>query len=473
MKTCASLQFPCFLKKTICRFALLSSLFFPSAIIAVESKPNIVYFMSDDMGYADAGFMGATDLKTPELDKYAKQGAVLETLYGQPVCSPSRASFMTGRYPTRTGVYNTVQYRSPAPWSLPLSERTLAQTLKAAGYTTAIVGKWHLGDETPAHMPTQRGFDHQYGLMGGGINSFTHIGGAQKKSSKATDWYRDDKPHPEEGYSMHLIAKDACQVIADQPADKPLFLFVAPNATHTPWVSPEEYEKPFSDLDSGRRKLAGMNSAMDEAFGQIMDALEEKGIADNTLVVFSSDNGGTSWDNTVDNGPLRGGKSDIYEGAFRLCSFAWWPGRIPAGTRIGEPLHLIDWYPTFAELAGASTEQELPIDGKDIWPVLSEGAKSPHEEIFLMGSRPTQMAIRVGDWKLLVNPEEFRGKKKSEPVELYNLARDEGEQNNLAAGNPERVAEMQKRLQPYLEGAANGGFLELPAESGSGKGGGE
>jgi len=444
---------------------LLTALVVGSAIAAENPKPNIIYLLADDMGYADTGFMGCKDIKTPNLDKYAGQGAVLECLYGQPVCSPSRACLMTGRYPTRTGVYNVVQYRQPEPWSLPLSERTLAQTLKAAGYTTAIVGKWHLGDDTPNHMPTQRGFDHQYGFMGGGINSFL-----QAKGGKAADWYRDDKKVAETGYSMHLIAREACRLIAAQPASQPLFLYVTPNATHTPWLSPEEYKKPYANLSPRRQELAGMSAALDEAFGQIMDALTKQGMASNTIVIFSSDNGGTSWDHFVNNGPLRGGKSDVYEGGFRLCSFAWWPGHIPAGVRIAEPMHLVDWYPTLSKLAGAATAQKLPLDGKDIWPVLTAGAKTPHDEIFLMGSRPTQEAIRVGDWKLLVNPMEFRAKTKSAPVELYNLANDIGEQHDLAAARPERVKAMTARLKTYIANAANGKFLELKAEAATGQG---
>ncbi len=420
---------------------------------AAATKPNIVYFLIDDMGYADAGFNGCTDIKTPNFDKFAKEGAVLDCLYGQPVCSPTRACLMTGRYPVRTGVYNVVQYRQPQPWSLPLSERTLAQTLHAAGYTTAISGKWHLGEDSPAHLPTRRGFDHEYGFMGGGINSFL-----KATDKKAADWYRDDQKIEESGYSMHLIAREACRLIREQPADKPLFLYVTPNSVHTPWLSPEEYQKPYAHLPERRKQLAGMTAAADEAFGQIMTALREKGMADNTLVIFSSDNGGTSWDGTARNDPLRGGKSDIYEGGFRLGSFVWWPGKIPAGGRIKEPMHVVDWYPTLAKLAGSTAAPQLPLDGKNIWPVLAQGAKTPHDEILLIGSRPGQRAIRMGDWKLLLNPNEFRGKTKSEPVELYYVAEDIAEKHDLAAANPERVRAMRARLLPYLENSANAAY---------------
>ena len=429
-----------------------------ASLAAAETKPNIVYFLIDDMGYADTGFNGSKDFKTPNFDRFAQQGAVLECLYGQPVCSPTRAALMTGRYPVRTGVYNVVQY-AKFPQPLPLNERTLAQTLQAAGYTTAISGKWHLGEDSPAYLPTKRGFDHQYGFMGGGINSFTHVEGG-RRDAKDSDWYRNDEKSEDTGYSMHLIAKEACRLIRAQPADKPLFLCVTPNAVHKPWLSPEEYQQPYAQLRKGRKQLAGMTAAADEAFGQIMAALKAKGMDTNTLVIFSSDNGGTSWDNVSNNGPLRGGKSDIYEGGFRLVSFVWWPGTIPAGVRIAEPLHVVDWYPTLAKLAGASVKQKLPLDGKDIWPVLTQGAKTPHEEILLMGSRPGQRAIRVGDWKLLVNPMEFRRPTKSSPVELYDLAKDPGEKRDLAAEQPERVKEMQTRLQALTANPANAEFLK-------------
>ncbi len=230
---------------------------------------------------------------------------------------------------------------------------------------------------------------------------------------------------------------------------------------HTPWLSPEEYQQPYANLPERRKQLAGMTAAADEAFGQIMAALRDKSMVTNTLVIFSSDNGGTSWDHVSDNGPLRGGKSDIYEGGMRLGAFVWWPGVIPAGTRIAEPLHVVDWYPTLAKLAGASVGQELPLDGRDIWPVLTQGAKTPHEEILLMGSRPGQRAIRVGDWKLLVNPQEFRGKVESSPLELYNLANDPGEQHNLVSEQPERVKIMKARLAVLTANPANANFLDL------------
>lgn len=407
------------------------------------SKPNIIYFLIDDMGYADVRFNGCEDIRTPNIDKLAKQGAILDCLYGQPVCSPTRAALLTGRYPTHTGVYNVCNpngkgLRGP----LPLSERTLAESLRAAGYTTAICGKWHLGEDTPEHRPTKRGFDHQYGFLGATVDSFTHLYG----KNRPKDWHRDDRPCDDEGYSTHLLVKEACRLIREQPADKPLFLYIAPNAVHSPMQSPEEYKTPYEKLSRQRKELAGMTAALDEAIGQIAAALEAKGLTGNTLIAFSSDNGGVSWGSSS-NRPLRGGKSDIYEGGIRLCSFVTWPGHVPAGIHITEPVHVVDWYPTLCRLAGASLTQELPVDGIDIWPVIAEGAKSPHDAILLMGSRPGQRAIRAGEWKLLVNPGEYKNDDaKCQPVELYRLTDDLSETRNFADFQPKRVEKLLAKL---------------------------
>ncbi len=442
--------------------ALLSLLAACGSASAAEQgatdKPNIVYILVDDMGYADVGFNGCKDIRTPNIDKLAKQGAVLECLYGQPVCSPTRAALLTGRYLTRTGIYNVVNpggknLRGP----LPLTERTLAQQLRRAGYFTALVGKWHLGADSAEYMPTKRGFDRQYGYMGGTINSFTHTAGA---GDGPPDWYRNDAASKEVGYSTHLLAREACRIIREKPAEKPLFLYFATNAVHGPLLSPEEYKAPYDKLPKNRKELAGMTAAMDEAVGQIVATLEEKGLSKNTLILFSSDNGGPSWNKTSSNSPLRGGKSDIYEGGMRLCAFATWPGRIPAGVRIAEPIHVVDWFPTLSKLAGAEPDPKLNLDGRDVWPVLTRKAKSPHDAILLVGARNGEYAIRVGDWKLLINPREYKTNVKSLPVELYNLAEDIGESKNLAAEEPERVRALRARLDAMIAGPVHPQFFK-------------
>lgn len=421
---------------------IILPLLLASAICAAgapSSKPNILYILADDMGYADAGFNGGKEIKTPHLDRLAKSGAILRSFYVQPVCSPTRASLMTGRYVKHTGVYSVV--RPNAPWGLPLAERTLANALKETGYQTAISGKWHLGEFQPAYQPTKRGFDHQYGLWFGMIDFFTHMREGQ------LDWHRDDQPCKDEGYSTHLIAKEACERIRQRDTDKPLFLYLPFNAVHTPLQVPESYLGAYDHLTGNRKTYAGMLAAMDEAIGQVIGALEEQKMLENTLIIFSSDNGGFNPGNITDNGPLRAGKSTIYEGGVRVCAFATWPGKIPAGQVIEQPLHIIDWYPTILKLAGAKMEQPLPIDGMDIWPVLTQGAKSPHDAILLSGMSPGVCALRAGDWKLVQqNP--------AAPVhQLFHLAKDIGEKQNVADAHPEKLAELKQKLQELLKDA--------------------
>lgn len=423
------------------------------------SRPNILYFLIDDMGYADCGFNGGKEIRTPHLDRLARAGTVLTSLYGQPVCSPTRSALLTGRYPTHTGVYTIV--RPGARWGLPLNERLLPQALRDVGYTTAICGKWHLGEFEKAYQPTQRGFDHQYGHFFGAIDYFTH------ERDRKPDWYRNDQPLQEEGYSTHLVAQEACRLIQAQPADKPLFLYVAFNGVHAPYQVPDTYLQPYQSLPPARRTLAGMLAAVDEAVGQITATLEAKGLDKNTLIIVSSDNGGVSPNRVTSNAPLRAGKGTIYEGGVRLAAFATWPGQIPSGAKVDQPLHIVDWYPTLLRLAGASTTQTLPPDGRDLWPVLTQGAKSPHDALLLCGTRGTESAaIRLGDWKLLVNPsdrdaEDAKGEAKSRAgekrVELYNLANDIAEQHDLAATQPERVKAMRARLEAMLDHAVPSG----------------
>lgn len=427
-------------------------------------KPNIVFFLIDDLGYADCGFNGGDEIRTPNIDKLAHSGAILESHYVQPVCSPTRAALMTGRYATRTGVYTIV--RPKAQWGLPLQERTLANALHDAGYETAITGKWHLGEFDPAYVPTSRGFDHQYGHYFGAIDYFTHL------RDGSYDWYRDDKELREEGYSTHLIAKEACRLITAKDKTRPIFLYVPFNGVHSPMQVPDSYLQPYPGMSGPRQKLAGMLAAVDEAIGQIVESLETAGLRENTLIVFSSDNGGPR---PGKNTPLRDFKGSIYEGGVRGCAFANWPVKIPAGQRIKEPMHVVDWYPTLVKLAEGSLDQKLPIDGMDVWPMLTTQAASPHNAILSVHS-PTKAAVRMGDWKLIsqapsVNAPARAARAKTrvknrqqgaETIQLYNLATDIGEATNLAEKDPERVATMKAMLDVLLKDAVPSG---APAEN--------
>jgi len=436
-----------------------------ATLTAAEAKqPDIVFLLIDDLGYADCGFNGGKQIKTPNIDRLAKSGTIIDSHYVQPVCSPTRSTLLTGRYPTHTGVYTIV---SPgAPWGLPLAERTLADALRSAGYRTALTGKWHLGEFEKAYQPNARGFDHQYGHFFGMLDYFTH------ERQNKLDWYRDGVPLKEEGYTTHLITAEACKVIAETGNDKPLFLYVPFNGVHSPFQVPESYLKPYGALKGNRQKLAGMLAAVDEAIGKIEDALRKSGRLENTLIVFSSDNGGPP---PGDNTPLRDFKGSIYEGGTRAAAFATWPGRIPADKHVTQPMHMVDWYPTLIKLAGGTLDQKLPVDGLDVWPMLTKGAPTPHDAILSVSTQgPTRAAVRMGDWKLMVSGNAdadsgeddgaTKAKKKGkaaagkyEPVALYNLADDPSESKNLAAAQPDRVKAMRARLAELLKGAVPSG----------------
>lgn len=444
---------------------LLSALLSMVAItaLAAAEKPNIVYILSDDQGSADLGCLGS-EIKTPNLDKLLASGARLAQFYVQPVCSPTRAALMTGRYPMRHGLQTGV-VRPWAQYGLPLEERTLPQALKEAGYTTAICGKWHLGHFQPAYLPLQRGFDHQYGHYNGALDYFDHT------RDGGFDWHRDDKVCRDEGYSTFLVAREADRLIRAQPKDKPLFLYVPFNAVHGPHQVPPKYKEPYAHLKGTRQTYAGMLAALDEAIGQIVAAIDDTGRRPNTLIIFSSDNGGPAPGRVTSNGPLRAGKGTVYEGGVRTCALASWEGRIKPGTVIQQPMHIADWYPTLLKLAGASPGQKLPLDGRDIWPTITEGRPSPHDAI-LLNTSPKSGAIRVGDWKLVLNGSAVEGdeagetepaapktgaarrqKSAGDGVELFNLASDMSEKNNLAATHPEKVKELRARYDEFAKQA--------------------
>jgi arylsulfatase A-like enzyme len=414
-------------------------------------QPNIVFILADDLGRNDCGFMGGTEIKTPQLDKLAAAGAKLDAFYVQPVCSPTRAAFMTGRYPMRHGLQVGV-VRPWAQYGLPLAERTLPQALKEAGYATGIFGKWHLGHFDSAYLPTKRGFDRQYGHYNGALDYFTHV------RDGGFDWHKDDKACRDEGYTTHLLAREAVKFIEDRDRKKPFFLYVPFNAVHSPHQVPDKYLEPYGKLTGERKKYAGMLAAMDEAVGQIVAAVEKSGVHGETIFFFSSDNGGPQPGVVTDNGKYRAGKGTLYEGGVRVAAFATWDGQIKAGSTVTEPLHAVDIYSTLLQLGGARVGQKLPVDGKDAWATIADGAKSPHADI-LINTTPNNGALRAGDWKLVSirgkdDPDNPVKKKDGKPrIELFNLKADPYEQTNLADKHPDRVKELSARLDGYAKQA--------------------
>src|SRR5687768_3731640 len=303
-------------------------------------------------------------------------------------------------------------------------ERTLAQALKDVGYSTGIFGKWHLGVWRKHHLPLQRGFDHQYGFYGALIDSFSRVRG------NTYDWHRNEELLHEPGYSTFLIADEFARVLEQHDRAKPFFYYVPFNAVHGPHGAPAEYLA----RHKGNAQHA-MLECMDVAIGRMLAALEQKGVLDNTIVVFTNDNGGPR---RLSNGPYRGFKGDTYEGGVRVPCAIRWPGKIKPGTSVNEMLHIVDFYPTFVALAGGSLRQPLPLDGRDAWPTITQGKPTPHSEIVLSvpdfeGSETGTPAIRVGDFKLVGE-------------ELYDIAHDPSEKNNLANAQPDKVRTLKTRL---------------------------
>jgi len=393
---------------------------------AGAARPNFVVMLSDDMGWGQPGFQGGTEVPTPHLDRLASEGVDLSQFYVQPVCSPTRACLLTGRYPWKNGM--EIRPTAKSAHGMLLDERTVAQALKSAGYRTWMCGKWHLGEWHKEHLPNQRGFDHHYGLYSALIDSFTH------ERDGVLDWHRNGKPVVEEGYSTYLLADEACRLIREHDGSQPFFLYLPFNAVHGPHQAPDEVLGRYEGrLGAQRAQL----ECMDVAIGRVLQCLEERGLREDTLVFFLNDNGGPR---AVGNDPYRDGKSSYHEGGMRVASVMRWPGRIEAGTKVDEPLHVIDMYPTFVNLAGGSLEQPLPVDGSDIWATITSGAATPREEF------PYSLqVIRRGDWKYISGEAKYYNWS-AEEDQLYNIREDPYEEHNLADGSPEIVKELRERL---------------------------
>ena len=428
----------------------------PSAALGA-GKPNIVFILADDLGNADLGYRGG-EIKTPNIDRLAMEGVRAESFYGEPLCTPSRAALMTGRYPMRHGLQTLVIFPSHT-YGLPTDERTLPQALKAAGYRTYMVGKWHLGHADKKYWPQNRGFDHFYGNLVGEVDYFT------KDRGGLTDWQRNGSFIKEKGYFTSQIGNEAIKLIQQQDPSKPFFLYFASLAPHAPYQAPQEYLDRYPSIkDEKRRAYAAMITALDDQVGRIVGELDRKHLRDNTLIVFSSDNGGATSalfatgarseeerggsggvalgaKPPASNGALRGGKGSLHEGGVRVATIFHWPGRLTPSI-INEPVHMVDVMPTLLALAGGAGSPDHPFDGRNIWATLAEGKPSPHEDI-LINVEAIRGAIRKGDWKL-VKIATLPGK-----TELFDLSKDPGEQNNVAAENPGIVQDLESRLIAY------------------------
>lgn len=400
-------------------------------------RPNIVILLADDLGYADVGFHGCKDIPTPHLDMLARSGIRCTNGYVSGVyCSPTRAGLMTGRYQNRFGhEFNPggggakkAAKKEGGGQGLPLSETTLADRLKAAGYATGIVGKWHLGGGEKFN-PINRGFQEFFGFLGGAHTFFP-------EGTKTI--YRGTKPVEEQAYLTDAFAREAVNFI-NRHQKEPFFLYLAFNAVHTPMHATERYLRLFPDIkDKTRRTYAAMLTALDDAVGAVMGTLRDAGLEENTLVFFFSDNGGPTMQGTTINGsrndPLRGSKRQTLEGGIRVPFVLRWKGRLPADKVYDHPVIQLDLHSTALAAAGVDVKPEWKLDGVNLLPHL-EGKVSapPHDTLYWRFGQ--QMAIRRGDWKLV--------RYDATGPKLYNLAEDMGERTDRADKNPTKVKELE------------------------------
>jgi arylsulfatase A-like enzyme len=410
---------------------------------AEDVPPHVVYIVVDDLGWKDVGFHGS-DILTPNLDALAAGGARLGQFYTQPLCTPTRAALLTGRYPLRYGLQTGV-IPAAGTYGLATDEYLMPQTLKDIGYRTALVGKWHLGHADMAYWPRQRGFDSFYGALVGEIDHFEHTTHGVK------DWYRDNEPLVETGFDNTLFGTEAAALIAGHDASQPLFLYLALTAPHTPYQAPPEAVARYAHIsDEQRRLYAAMVSVMDDEIGRVVAALDAAGMRGNTLIVFHSDNGGVrsamfAGDTPVtgelpaDNGPFREGKGTLYEGGTRVVAIANWPGQVEPG-EVSGMMHVVDMLPTIAAVTGASLAKSKPLDGMNVWETVSGGAPSPRTGM-VYNVDPTGGAIRSGDMKLIWSAT------LPPRVELFDLADDPSETDNLAASDPALVADLQAGIE--------------------------
>ncbi|MUH35187.1 sulfatase [Zobellia amurskyensis] len=408
-----------------------------------QDKPNIIFILSDDAGYADFGFQGSKEFKTPELDKFAKNSVLFTQAYvSAAVCGPSRAGLLTGKYQQKFGFEEN---NVPGLMSkngitgddmgLPLDQKIMADYLKEQGYKTAVFGKWHLGNADRFH-PTKRGFDEFYGFRGG-ARSYMPYGTENQLTRNEDRLERGFGEYEEyEGYLTDGLADEAISFM-ERNQKNPFFIYLAFNAVHTPMEAKEEDLAKVQGLTGKRKTLAAMAIAMDKACGKVLNRIKELGLDKNTLIVFTNDNGGPSDANESSNNPLSGTKANHLEGGIRVPFLMSWPGKLEPNTVYDNPISTLDLLPTFITAAGGNVSEINGLDGVDLIPFLTENTtEKPHETLYW--KKEARGAVRHNDWKLVRFPDR--------PAELYNIKEDISEVNDLATEHPEKVRELYKML---------------------------
>mgnify|MGYP000300678496 FL=1 len=431
------------------------------------SKPNFIIFLTDDQGYGDLSCMGATDFSTPNLDQMAESGVRFTDWYSNsPVCSPSRASLLTGRYPGNAGVRSILEGHRTAT-GLPTEVPTIASALKDVGYYTAMSGKWHLG-LAEGSRPHDHGFTDWFGFMAGCIDYYSHIYywemNMDGKAQYHDLWENDEGIRRNGEYFTELITEYAIKYIRRSiELDKPFFLYIPYNAPHYPMHAPEKYLERFPNLKWDRQIMAAMLSAMDDSVGKIIDELKKHDLFDNTITFFQSDNGPSresrNWlDGNLDpyyggsTGKLKGHKFSLFEGGVRSPAIINWPKNIPSGQVLSEPGAAMDIFPTFLTAAGVDLNQ-YESDGKNILPMVIEGEKSPHDSIFWEMNEQT--AVRKDKWKLVLNGHLVEDVPSEDNVHLSDLENDMAESKNLKEKYPQITKELKEIAENWRNGIEN------------------
>ncbi len=436
----------------------------------VPARPNIVILLADDLGWTDVTFHGG-NIATPNIDRIATEGAELARYYVAPVCSPTRAGLLTGRYPIRYGSMRAVY----PPWrdgGMDVSELTIADVLAEVGYKhRGVFGKWHLGHSDKKYHPLRRGFTEFYGHYNGAVDYFTH------EREGEVDWHEGFEPSSEQGYTTDLIADRAAKFIRAHASDAEPFLCYVPfNAPHSPFQAKEEDLPLYENLPPARgffqglqgvepgstsearhknRKILGsMVHSLDQGVGKILDAIDQSGIASDTFVLFSSDNGGVG--GIGENTPLRGAKASVFEGGIRVAAAARWPGQIPLGQKIQAPLANIDILPTVMRIAGVERFYGKPLDGLDVLDVLTGRQQSLERELFnyigQSGPDTEQISHMTNDWKLVVVGPDVTDETADDSLRkrfLFKISEDMTEEHNVLEENRELADSMYQRIKEF------------------------
>lgn len=413
-------------------------LFLTLSLSTQAQRPNIIYIMTDDMGYADLSCYGRKDYSTPNLDKLASQGIKFINAYsGAPVCTPTRVAFMTGRYPARTQIglmEPLTASKRDSSIGLTADIPSLATLVRNTGYETALIGKWHLGFK-PVNWPNKNGFDYFFGIHSGAADYISHKGDGYKP-----DLYENDTPVNTEGYLTDIIAEKAIRFLK-QPHHKPFFLSINFTAPHWPWQGPTDAAYPDSiwfATGGSPAIFSAMMKSLDDAVGNVMKTLDDEQLVKNTIVIFTNDNGGEKYS---DMGGLTNSKMSVWEGGIKVPAFVRWPGKIQPGSSTQQVAVTMDWTATILAIAGARPHKDFPLDGIDLQPILTSKKQNIERELYWrVSQRKNEKAVRSGDWKFI---QDAKGEY------LFNIATDQAEKNNLKDTNKEIADKLKKRLADW------------------------